>query len=256
MSQYGMVIDLQKCVGCGACGIACKTENNTSDRANGQTHNWADFIYSMEGSYPAVDYAAIPVLCNHCSEAACVEVCPVEPKAMFKTEDGITMHNDERCIGCQACQKACPYSATNVDDEKAAYSVISFNESAEDLYRPYKDTTELVAGGTASGAEIAERVGQVPPYRTLYDHPDYESVRRGGITEKCTFCDHRVKQGELPYCVVSCPSSARVFGDLSDENSEPRKLLKKHGHFRLKEEAGTEPNVFYIRSFKAKNRAG
>ena len=256
MTQKGMVIDLQKCVGCGACGIACKTENNTSDRANGQTHNWADFMYRTEGNYPAVDYAAIPVLCNHCSKAACVEACPVEPKAMFKTEDGITMHNDERCIGCQMCQDACPYSVLDIAESKEAYSVISYNESAENVHPRYAEGAALIAGCTASGAATAERAGESPPHRTLYDHPDYESVRRQNVTEKCTFCDHRLKQGELPYCVVSCPSGARVFGDLDDENSEPRKLLAKHGHFRLKEEAGTEPNVYYVRSFKAQNRPG
>ncbi|MFQ5789461.1 MAG: 4Fe-4S dicluster domain-containing protein [Acidobacteriota bacterium] len=256
MSRYGMVIDLQKCVGCGACAIACKTENNTSDRVNGQTHNWADYIFTMKGTFPHVEYATIPVLCNHCSKAPCVEACPVTPKAMYKTEDGITMHNDERCIGCQACQEACPYSALNVDEESAAYSVISFNESASDQYRAYKDSTELIEGCTASGAEISRLAEQIPPHRTMYKHPEYGSVRRAEITEKCTFCEHRVKKGELPYCVVSCPSGARVFGDLDDEKSKISKLLKKHKYFRLKEEAGTEPNVYYIRSFKAERAAG
>lgn len=256
MSRYGMVIDLQKCVGCGACAIACKTENNTAERANGQTHNWADFIFTMEGTFPKVKHTTLPVLCNHCTKAPCVEACPVTPKAMYKTEDGITMHNDERCIGCQLCQEACPYSAENVDDEGAAYSVISFNETASDLYQNYKDSNELIEGCTTSGAEITRLAEQNPPYRTMYKHPDYGSVRRAEVTEKCTFCEHRVKKGELPYCVVSCPAGARVFGDLDDENSEVSRLVKKHTHFRLKEEAGTEPNVYYIRSFQAEKAAG
>ncbi|WP_198134510.1 4Fe-4S binding protein [Geotalea uraniireducens] len=79
--QYGMVIDLQKCVGCGACALACKTENNTQARANGQTYNWADFIYKEEGKFPKVSFTAIPVLCNHCSDAPCVKACPVQPKS-------------------------------------------------------------------------------------------------------------------------------------------------------------------------------
>src|SRR3970040_1037959 len=93
--QYGMVIDLQKCVGCGACALACKTENNTQGSATGQTYNWADFIYREEGKFPHVSFTALPVLCNHCSDAPCVKACPVKPKAMFKTPDGLTMqHND------------------------------------------------------------------------------------------------------------------------------------------------------------------
>lgn len=256
--QLGMVIDLLKCVGCGACGMACKTENNTPDKTNGQTFNWADFITKVEGQFPNVKYSIMPVLCNHCTDAPCVKVCPVKPKAMYKHENGITMHNNERCIGCRQCQKACPYSAEDVDKEKAAYSVISFNENKPHGF--YRDGTELIKGVTASGAEISTKTGGTPPHRTLYKHSDYESVRRGDIVEKCIFCEHRVIHGEAPYCVVSCPAKARIFGDLSDPGSEPSKLLKKHkplqfknrkGEFLKPGEKGTRPNVYYIRNFKA-----
>ncbi len=253
-----MVIDLLKCTGCGACGVACKTENNTPDRSQGQTFNWADFITKVEGQFPNVKYSIMPVLCNHCTDAPCVKACPVTPKAMYKHGNGITMHNNERCIGCRQCQEACPYSAEDVDKEKAAYSVISFNH--DEPHKFYKDSLEAFKGGTASGAEITKRAGDTPPHRTLYKHPDYASVRRGDIVEKCIFCEHRVVRGEQPYCVSSCPSKARVFGDLNDRNSEVSQLLKKHKAFRLKnnkgdllkdKERGTQPNVYYIRSFRA-----
>ena len=116
MPKYGMVIDLQKCVGCGACALACKSENNTRARANGQSYNWADFLILAEGTFPAPRHTTMPVLCNHCTKAACVENCPVTPKAMFKAEDGTTLHNQDRCIGCRACQMSCPYSDTELDD--------------------------------------------------------------------------------------------------------------------------------------------
>jgi len=248
--QYGMVVDLQKCVGCGACALACKTENNTQARANGQTYNWADFIYREEGTFPKVSFTALPVLCNHCSDAPCVKACPVEPKAMFKTADGITMHNDARCIGCRRCQKACPYSASDVDKEKAAYSVISANDPKEAPHAAYRDATEMIKGCTASGAEVAKMAGAIPPGRNKYDHPDYLSVRNKGIVEKCIFCEHRVKQGEQPNCVVVCPAKARIFGDINDAASEPANLLKKYKPMRLQEEKKTRPNVAYIRSFR------
>ena len=248
--QYGMIIDLQKCVGCGACALACKTENNTQARANGQTYNWADFIYREEGTFPKVSFTAIPVLCNHCSDAPCVRACPVEPKAMFKTADGITMHSDARCIGCRRCQKACPYSAADVVKEKAAYSVISANDSKEAPHAAYRDATEMIKGCTASGAEVAKMAGAIPPGRNKYDHPDYLSVRNKGIVEKCIFCEHRVKQGEQPNCVVACPAKARIFGDINDAAGEPAQLLKKHKPMRLQEEKKTRPNVAYIRSFR------
>ncbi|MCI5137881.1 MAG: 4Fe-4S dicluster domain-containing protein, partial [Candidatus Electrothrix sp. AR1] len=106
MTQYAMIIDLRKCVGCGACALACKTENNTALRHKGQTHNWADFIHQTQGKFPDTTYRTLPVLCNHCTNAPCVAACPVTPKAMYKTPEGITMHNDKRCIGCRACQAA------------------------------------------------------------------------------------------------------------------------------------------------------
>jgi len=249
--QYGMVIDLQKCVSCGACALACKSENNTQARANGQTFNWADFIFKMEGKFPNVNYTAIPVLCNHCTDAPCVKVCPVQPKAMFKTADGITMHNDERCIGCRRCQKACPYSAMDVVKDKAAYSVISANDGKAPPHAASRDTSEMIKGCTASGAEIAKKAGAVIPNHHKFTHADYESIRRQGLVEKCNFCDHRVKKGEMPYCVAACPAKARIFGDVNDAASEPAKLLKKYKPMRLKEEKGTKPNVAYIRAFKA-----
>jgi Fe-S-cluster-containing dehydrogenase component len=245
-----MVIDLQKCVGCGACALACKTENNTQGSANGQTYNWADFIYREEGKFPNVSFTALPVLCNHCSDAPCVKACPVTPKAMFKTADGITMHSDARCIGCRRCQKACPYSAMDVTKEKTAYSVISANDPKEPPHAFYRDTTEIIKGGTASGTEVAKTAGDLPPYRNHFSHPDYESVRKQGVVEKCIFCEHRVKKGELPNCVVACPAKARIFGDLNDASSEPAGQLKKFKSFRLKEEKKTRPNVSYIRNFK------
>jgi Fe-S-cluster-containing dehydrogenase component len=255
MTQYGMIIDLRKCVGCGACALACKTENNTALRHDGQTFNWADFLHETGGTFPNTSFRTLPVLCNHCSDAPCVEACPVEPKAMYKTADGITMHNDERCIGCRACQDACPYSMDEVgkDGAHGEYSVISYNEEGKSTQPFYTDKTELMKGRTASGAEVAGKAGSTPPHQTKYQHPDYESVRRDNIVEKCIFCDHRVKNNELPYCVVACPSSARVFGDLQNADSEVAKLLKKHKHFVLKPEEGTSPNVYYIREYSAKS---
>ncbi len=248
MSKMAMVIDLHKCAGCGACAIACKTENNTQRRNKTQSFNWSDYSYEAKGRFPKISHTTRPVMCNHCTNAACVEACPVEDKAMFKTENGITMHNDDRCIGCQSCQDACPYSLLKV--KVGEWSVISYNDESENTHAEHRNHAELIEDCTASGAEMSRRARAIPPHETQYDHPDYESVRKPGVVEKCIFCAHRVENGDDPYCAVSCPSHARVFGDLDDPNSEASKLLKKYPSAVLKPEAGTLPNVFYVRSFK------
>jgi len=249
VTQFAMVINLQNCVGCGACALSCKTENNTALRKNGQTHNWADFIHETTGKFPDVNYRTLPVLCNHCSAAPCVEACPVDPKAMYKTPEGITMHNDERCIGCRACQEACPYSLDEVAAD-GGYSVISYNE--EDGPDPafYKSSNAIIPGCTSSGIDTARAARATPPHRNRYGHTDYEDVRRQGIVEKCVFCDHRVKYGDAPYCVTACPAGARVFGDLNDPSSSVAELLNQHKSFVLKPDEKTEPNVHYIREYK------
>ncbi len=113
----------------------------------------------------------------------------------------------------------------------------------------YADKTELVKGCTTSGGELVEIVGANPPHENMYTHPDYASVRRDNIVEKCILCDHQLKLGKQPYCVVSCLSGARVVGDIDNPESVVYKLLRKHKAFVLKEEAGTAPNVYYIRQY-------
>ncbi len=265
MAKYGMAIDLDTCLGCGACALACKTENNTEFEQGGRKYNWADFLASTEGTFAAGDvkHTVRPVLCNHCTDAPCVQNCPVTPKAMFKTEDGITMHNDERCIGCQLCVRNCPYSAKDVDQDGVQYSVISFNPgSSEDTHTFYEDDTAVIPGCTSTPKETAAQAGIKPPDKNEYTHADYTAVRPSGVTEKCIFCHHRLLEGKGPYCVDSCPSGARVFGDLDDPQSEISQLLAANVHRSLADntgkllgagEAGTGPNVFYIGGFAKKS---
>lgn len=251
-----MVIDLHKCSGCGACGMACKAENNTMATINGKSYNWANFLTMTEGKFPNVNFRAMPTLCNHCSDAPCVEICPVNPKAMYKSENGVTLHNDDRCIGCQMCINACPYSSRDTVKDGVQYSVISYTDDNE--HPQWKNKTAIIPDCTSTPAEVVTFAGALPPMMNEYTHPDYKNVRAGYITEKCIFCDHRTSQGLEPNCVVSCPSGARTFGDISDPDSEVSKLLKQYESFSLKDntgaklakgEQGTRPNVYYIRDF-------
>lgn len=252
--KYGMAIDLHNCVGCGACALACKNENNTAARSDGQSHNWADFVMKTEGVFPKTRYTQMPVLCNHCSEAPCVMVCPVTPKAMFKADDNTTLHNQKRCIGCRLCQDACPYSEMILDESSnsgESYSVISFNLHGKKTQAAWYDKQELIPGCTASAAEVVQRTGGLPPGVNMYQSGDYQPVRKPGVVEKCILCHHRVTNGLQPACVDACPASARIFGDQNDATSEISKVLtgNKDSMMRYKEDEGTEPNVVYVRSY-------
>ncbi len=102
--RYGMVIDLRKCVGCHACTIACKMENATPASCfNTWVEEWD------VGEYPNVSRAKLPKLCNHCTDAPCVPVCPVE--ATYAVDGGMVVVDKEKCIGCGLCMTACPYDA-------------------------------------------------------------------------------------------------------------------------------------------------
>jgi tetrathionate reductase subunit B len=103
--QYAMVIDTRRCIGCHACTVACKSEN---DVILGHNRCWVE--YTEKGSFPNVDRSFLPRLCNHCSKPACVDVCPTGATYKRK-EDGIVVVDEYVCIGCKYCVHACPYDA-------------------------------------------------------------------------------------------------------------------------------------------------
>ena len=230
MTTYGMVIDLHRCAGCSACIIGCKNENNLSEGVA-----WSDKITRTVGKFPNVRYEYIPTLCNHCANAPCVAACPTG--SMHKAEGGITMFDPDTCIGCRYCMAACPYD------------VIHFNRDEPHSF--WRDETAFIPEATSSAAEVTEQVGgAVPPYYNPDRAETLPGIRPKDVVEKCTFCDHRLANGELPYCVEVCPTDARIFGDLDDPDSEVNQLLGKYMPSRLREDIGTEPKVYYVRSFQ------
>ncbi len=222
-NNYVMVVDLQHCTGCGACMITCKNENNVQEG-----FYWCNNQIEMEGEFPEITYNYKPTFCNHCDEAPCVEACPVDPKAVFKDPGtNLTLMDAERCIGCRNCENHCPYD------------VISYNsEAAHPFWRDEK------------GQEMVQTVGgEVIPYYNPNRARTWDGIRREGVVEKCSFCDHRLAEGLKPYCVESCPAQALFFGDLDDPGSRVSQLLDQYEATRLQEDLGTEPRVYYIREF-------
>jgi len=233
--NLAMAIDLQRCTGCAACVVSCKTENNTQAGVE-----WSSKKTRTVGKFPNVQYEYIPTLCNHCERAPCASACPT--KAMYKSNNGgLTRHSPRKCIGCGTCLATCPYD------------VIS-RHKYEEPHQFWRDETAVIANGTATPREVTERSGgKVIPYYNVDKETDDpgEALRYRGIVEKCTFCHHRLVRGELPACVEACPADARIFGDLNDKTSDISRLIKRYRPWRLKEHLGTEPKVFYVRNFNA-----
>ncbi len=222
--RWGMVIDLDRCTGCQACTTACQMENNTpppsaTTAGEGRSIRWMDLVPIVEGEYPRVKLRLLPRPCMQCDHPPCIKVCPVGATA--KGEDGIVAQVYARCIGCRYCTTACPYT------------VRYFN-----WYEP----------------SWPEELG-------LALNPDV-SVRPKGVVEKCTFCHHRLAKardraaaerrelepGEyVPACAEACPARAIAFGDLDDAGSEVARLARSPRVFRLLEDLGTEPKVYYLR---------
>lgn len=215
MTSWGMVIDLQKCIGCYSCQIACKQEHFLPPDVF-----WNRVVIGEIGSYPLVSKQIYPVICNHCREAACVKACPT--RATTRRKDGIVAVDSQKCVGCRYCLISCPYQQRTyfADDRKEYY--------------PGQGLTEY------------ETLG-----KELYP------LEKGTVI-KCNFCVERIDQGiarglkpgvdreATPACVITCPTKARIFGDLEDPESEVTLLIKSRRGFQLHPEYGTEPSVYYV----------
>jgi Fe-S-cluster-containing dehydrogenase component/formate-dependent nitrite reductase membrane component NrfD len=108
--RYGFIIDQRRCIGCHACTVACKQENGV---ALGDFRTWVK--YTEKGTFPSVTRSFLVERCNHCDDAPCVTICPVE--ALWRRDDGIVDFSGDRCIGCKSCMAACPYDAIYIDPD-------------------------------------------------------------------------------------------------------------------------------------------
>ncbi len=220
-----MVVDLDRCFGCMACMEACKVENNTP------RGSFFMYVFRLEeGTYPETRSTFLPRPCMHCDDAPCVKVCPVG--ARYKRDDGIVATDFDRCIGCRYCEVACPYGVNN----------FNWEDPQKNFYLEWDEADQAATGGL------------VPPYKNPDLDGSYGPEQRRtaggghskGVMEKCTFCVHRVERGLQPACTANCPAGALPFGDLDDPNSDASQRLADRQAFRLLEESGTEPRVYYV----------
>lgn len=205
--KWVMVIDLAKCDGCGECTKACNKMHFVPPH-----QDWIK-VREMTNNETSGSYF-LPQPCMHCDNPPCVRACPVG--ATFKRTDGIVMMDQERCIGCRNCIAQCPYGAR-------------FFNWTEPPHTP---------------EELAQ------PYSMEHNFP-----HRKGVVEKCILCPEMLRQGKLPACAIGCKEMGAIyFGDeLEDavtnakgETLQLSKITKKGEAFRVMEELGTEPRVYYL----------
>lgn len=236
--HWGMAVDLSSCIGCGNCAIACQAENNIQVIGKEQVRNrrimhWirVDRYFSNDPENPDVYHQ--PVMCQHCDNAPCENVCPVS--ATPHSDEGLNQMAYNRCVGTKYCINNCPYKVRRfnwfryIDNDKFDY---------------------------ASNSDLGRMVL----------NPDV-TVRSRGVVEKCSFCVQRIQEkktlarvegrliedGEIqPACVQSCPSDALVFGDLNDPESKISKHFKNERNYFLLDELHTLPSVGYLSKVRNK----
>ncbi len=220
--RWVMAIDLRKCVGCHACTIACVAENKLPPGVV-----YRPVLEEELGVYPNVIRRFTPKPCMQCDEPPCVPVCPVS--ATSKNEEGVVVIDYEQCIGCRYCVAACPYAARTFD----------FGQT-------YTAATPVAAGLVLSqdAADDYERAANYE-YGEAHARTGRDESPIGNV-RKCHFCLHRVKQGLLPECVASCIGRATYFGDANDPDALISEVISSPNIFRLKEELGTNPRVYYL----------
>ncbi len=239
--HWAMFIDLNSCTGCNACVVACSVENNVpvvgrdEVRRSHEMH-WLriDRYYTQIANDPSsLRVVRQPVMCQHCDNAPCENVCPVA--ATNHSSEGINQMAYNRCIGTRYCNNNCPYKVRR-------FNWYDYN-GADSIPYNRKDAT-----------------GMSTDLKRLVLNPDV-TVRAKGVIEKCSFCIQRIQEKKLDAkkegeslkdgqiqtaCQQGCPAKAITFGDMNDQNSAVSKMMRDPRRYHLLEELHTLPSVAYL----------
>jgi molybdopterin-containing oxidoreductase family iron-sulfur binding subunit len=276
LHQWGMSVDLNSCVGCAACVLACQSENNIPIVGKDQVGrsremHWLriDCYYSGTAADPQVAFQA--VMCQHCEAAPCENVCPVN--ATTHDDEGLNLMTYNRCVGTRYCSNNCPYKVRR-------FNFFDYNKRPLDqLKGPFYSTplTHSTDGHYdmllwLKNQDYNMRPAEEWELLKLAKNPDV-TVRMRGVMEKCTFCIQRIQQAEIAQkvkardsgnievpdgtirtaCQQACPAEAIVFGNLKDEHSRVSVLKKQQRDYSLLDFLGTKPRTTYLAGVRNPN---
>ncbi|MEL7498484.1 MAG: 4Fe-4S dicluster domain-containing protein [Planctomycetota bacterium] len=245
---WGMSIDLNKCIGCNSCVIACQSENNIpvvgkAEVWRGREMHWmridryyGNNLYTDDAKGDDIQMVHQPVTCQHCENAPCENVCPVA--ATVHSSEGLNDMVYNRCIGTRYCGNNCPYKVRR-------FNYLNYTDAVTFIKYPGAD--KLPAGDLQ--------------LQSLMVNPEV-SVRSRGVMEKCTFCVQRIQntkiqaknEGRRPIgpneietaCQVACPTSAIKFGDLNNSESDVHKDHANPRSYYMLEELNNRPRTKYL----------
>ena len=239
--RWHMAIDLNTCVGCGACVTSCNMENNIpmvgpEQVYMGREMHWLKIDRYFSGSEENPDVAHQPMMCQHCENAPCENVCPVN--ATQHTSEGLNVMAYNRCIGTRYCANNCPYK------------VRRFN---------WHENWYQLEGALVNNVKSPSHLGF---------NPDV-AVRSRGVIEKCSFCIHRINQARsemrargderipdgklVTACQEVCPTSAITFGDINDEKSRVFQIVKNDSRgYKVLDFLEVRPSITYLAKIRNK----
>ncbi len=270
--QWGMTVDLNSCTGCSACVIACQAENNIPvvgklQVAHGRSMHWIriDRYYATERGYdqdkgqipedPEVVHE--PMMCQHCENAPCETVCPVN--ATIHSEDGLNVMAYNRCVGTRYCANNCPFKVRR-------FNFFDYNQrplGKKHVAGAFSIYKEYFAPLTEKGA---------PDTIKLSKNPNV-TVRMRGVMEKCTLCVQRIEEAKIAAharagasaetriprdsfttaCAQACPNDAIVFGDIKDPETRVSKIKEQNRNYRLLEYLNVNTRVSYLARIRNPN---
>jgi molybdopterin-containing oxidoreductase family iron-sulfur binding subunit len=268
MHQWGMSIDLNRCVGCSACMVACQSENNipiVGKEMVGKSRemHWIRIDRYYAGPVEDPQAVAQPMLCQHCESAPCESVCPVN--ATSHDDEGLNVMTYNRCVGTRYCSNNCPYKVRRFN---------FFDYNRRPLNHLYQSPLVMETDGEWELLRWLKNPdkGNLPEDQwqlsRLVKNPDV-SVRMRGVMEKCSFCLQRIeqakiaakvrardtdhvrlseKEGTVPQtaCQQACPANAIVFGDISDPDSSVTKAKAQERTYRVLNFLLTKPRLTYL----------